>query len=196
MKIKIGVMGSSEIPKDNILIDKAREIGKEIARHNCILINGATTGLPDEAARGAKEEEGFVLGISPAKDLKEHTEVYRLPSKYYDSIVFTGVGFNFRNIFNIRTSDAVVFIRGSLGTLNEFTIAYEDGKVIGILEKTGGISEFFDELIEICKKHTNATIVRDADPRIIIRKLVQEVKKKDYTPPSNGKAKSKGNNVK
>jgi uncharacterized protein (TIGR00725 family) len=179
MKIKIGVMGSSEIPKDKILIERAREVGREIARHNCILINGATTGLPDESARGAKEEDGFVLGISPAKDLKEHLDVYKLPAKYYDSIVFTGVGFNFRNIFNIRTSDAVVFIRGSLGTLNEFTIAYEDGKIIGIFEKSGGITEFFDELIEICKKETNAVIVRDSDPKMLIRKLVTEVKKRD-----------------
>jgi uncharacterized protein (TIGR00725 family) len=179
MKIKIGVMGSSEKPKDKILIERSREVGREIARHNCILINGATSGLPDESARGAKEEEGFVLGISPARDLKEHTERYKLPSKYYDSIVFTDVGFNFRNIFNIRTSDAVVFIRGSLGTLNEFTIAYEDGKIIGVLEKSGGISEFFDELVEICKKETNAKIVRESDPKILIRKLVQLVKERN-----------------
>jgi uncharacterized protein (TIGR00725 family) len=189
MKIKIGVMGSSEIPKDKILIEKAREVGREIARHNCMLINGATTGLPDEAARGCKEEEGFVLGISPAKDIQEHTKGYKLPFTYYDSIVFTGVGFNFRNIFNIRTSDAVVFIRGSLGTLNEFTIAYEDGKIIGILEHTGGISEFFDELIEICKKHTNATIVKDSDPKRLILKMVQEVKKRNGM--SNGVIKTK-----
>lgn len=179
MKIKIGVMGSSEKPKYKILIERSREVGREIARHNSILINGATTGLPDEAARGAKEEDGFVLGISPAKDIIEHEKVYGLPSKYYDSIVFTGVGFNFRNIFNIRTSDAVVFIRGSLGTLNEFTIAYEDGKIIGVLEKSGGISEFFDELVEICKKETKATIVSDSDPKTLIRKLVALVKQRN-----------------
>ena len=179
MKIKIGVMGSSEIPKDKILIEKTREIGREIARHNCILINGATTGLPDQAARGAKDEEGFVIGISPAKDFQEHVSKYKLPYTYYDSIVFTGIGFNFRNVFNIRTSDAVVFIRGSLGTLNEFTIAYEDGKIIGILEHTGGISEFFDELIEICKKHTEAIIIKESDPKLLIRKLVQKVKQQN-----------------
>ncbi len=196
MKTKIGVMGSSEIPKDRILIEKAREVGREIARHNCMLINGATTGIPDEAARGCKEEEGFVLGISPAKDLQDHVKGYKLPYEFYDSIVFTGIGFNFRNIFNIRTSDAVVFIRGSLGTLNEFTIAYEDGKIIGILQHTGGISEFFDELIEICKKQTNATIVRDSDPKRLIRKLVQEVKKRDGFDKSTLKIKAKADNEK
>ncbi len=179
MKIKIGVMGSSEIPKDKILIERAREVGREIARRDCILINGATTGLPDEAAKGAKQKEGFVLGISPAKDMNEHINEYKLPYRHYDSIVFTGIGFNFRNIFNIRTSDALVFLRGSLGTLNEFTIAYEDGKIIGVLENTGGVSEFFDELIEICKKHTNATIIKDSDPKALIGKLIREVRKRD-----------------
>jgi uncharacterized protein (TIGR00725 family) len=179
MKIKIGVMGSSEAPKDKILIEKAREVGRQIAENNCILVNGATSGLPNESAIGAKQKGGFVLGISPAKDLKEHTEGYKLPSDAYDSIVYTGVGFNFRNIFNIRTSDALVFIRGSLGTLNEFTIAYEDGKIIGVLEQTGGISDFFDEIIEICKKNTNATLVKDSDPKKLVKKLIALVKERN-----------------
>ncbi len=179
MKIKIGVMGSSEIPKDKILINKAREIGKEIARHNCILVNGATTGMPNEAAIGCKEEDGFILGISPACDLNEHKKEYGLPYKEYNAIIFTGFGFNLRNILNIRTSDALVFLRGSLGTLNEFTIAYEDAKVIGVLEKMGGISEFFDELIQITHKKTGAKIIYESNPKKLIRKLVQEVKKRN-----------------
>ena len=179
MKIKIGVMGSSAQVKDKILIHKAREIGKEIARHNCILVNGATTGMPNEAAIGAREEDGFVIGISPARDLKEHRTKFKLPVKSYDTILFTGFGFNLRNIVNIRTSDALVFLRGSIGTLNEFTIAYEDGKIIGVLEKMGGISQFFDELIEITKKHTKATIVHDSDPNKLVRKLVRLVKKRN-----------------
>ena len=34
MKLKIGVMGSSEKLRDNILKEKAREVGREIARNN------------------------------------------------------------------------------------------------------------------------------------------------------------------
>ncbi|MBN2367862.1 LOG family protein [Candidatus Woesearchaeota archaeon] len=179
MKLKIGVMGSSAKVRDKFLVQKAREIGKEIAKHNCILINGATTGMPNEAAIGAKEENGMVIGISPAYDIKEHKTKYKLPYVPYDTIVFTGFGFNLRNIVNIRSSDAVVFLRGSLGTLNEFTIAYEDSKVIGVLEKMGGISEFFDELIEITKKKTGAKLIYDSDPHRLISKLVQEVSKRN-----------------
>jgi uncharacterized protein (TIGR00725 family) len=179
VKIKIGVMGSSEMPKDKLLIEKAREVGREIARKGCILVNGATTGLPNEAAIGAKQEGGMVIGISPAKNIQEHVKIWGLPYKNFDSIVFTGFGFNLRNILNIRTSDALVFIRGSLGTLNEFTIAYEDGKIIGVLGGTGGISAFFDELIDICKKETNATIVYESNPDILVKKLVSLAKQKN-----------------
>ena len=179
MKLKIGVMGSSAKVNDNILIQKAREVGREIARHNCILVNGATTGMPNEAAIGAKEEDGFVLGVSPASDLKEHTTKYKLPHKNYDTIIFTGFGYNLRNILNIKTSDALVFLRGSLGTLNEFTIAFEDAKIIGVLENMGGISGFFDELIQITKKKTGATIIHESDPKKLIRKLVQLAKEKN-----------------
>ena len=132
--------------------------------------------MPNEAAIGAIEVKGFVLGISPAKDLREHKNVYKLPYKGYDTIIFTGFGFNQRNILNIRTSDALVFLRGSLGTLNEFTIAYEDGKIIGVLENMGGISSFFDELIQLTKKKTGAIIIYEADPKVLIKKLIKLVK--------------------
>ncbi|MBT5422931.1 LOG family protein [archaeon] len=179
MKLKIGVMGSAAKVNDITLKERAREVGREIARHNCILVNGATTGMPNEAAIGCREEDGFVMGISPAMDLDEHIKKWKLPYKEYDLIVYTGQGFMFRDILNIRTSDAVVFLRGSVGTLNEFTIGFEEGKVMGILENMGGISGFIDEIIQIAKKETNATVIYEKDPKKLIRKLVQEVQKKN-----------------
>ncbi|MBN1502967.1 hypothetical protein JW930_05475 [Candidatus Woesearchaeota archaeon] len=177
MRHKIGVMGSHEEPKDRLLIKRSREIGERIAKKGCILVNGATSGFPDEAAYGAKNSGGFVLGISPAHDIHEHEKKFKLPTKNYSTIVFTGFGFNLRNIINIRTCDAVIFIRGSFGTLNEFTIAYEDGKIIGILEHSGGISAFFDELISICEKNTGAKVIYEQDPKKLVDRLLEEIKK-------------------
>ncbi|MCM2326083.1 MAG: hypothetical protein NDI94_06470 [Candidatus Woesearchaeota archaeon] len=182
MKLKIGVMGSAAKVNDPLLKEKAREVGREIARHNCILLNGATTGMPQEAAIGAKEEDGFVMGISPAMDLYDHINNWKLPHKEYDIIAYTGFGFNLRNILNIRSSDAIIFLRGSLGTLNEFTIAFEDSKVIGVLEEMGGISSFIDEIVNIAKKETGAVIIYDKDPKILLRKLINEVSKRNKQP--------------
>ena len=152
----------------------------------------ARVGVSDEAAKGAREEEGFVVGISPAKDFYEHINVYKLPYELYDTIIFTGFGFNQRNIVNIRTSDAVIYLRGSMGTLNEFTIGYEDGKIIGVLENMGGISEFFDEIIKICKKESNSIVVFDSDPKKLVEKLVALVKERVYTTKKVKKIKQKG----
>ena len=176
MKIKIGVMGSSTMTKDRIVMDRTYQLGREIALSDCVLVNGATTGLPDEAARGCKEAGGFVLGISPAKDIKEHLTGYKLPIRYYDTIVFTGFGFNQRNILNIRSSDALIFLKGSFGTLNEFTNAYEDGKIIGVLSGLGGVSDYFDEIIKICDKKTGAVMVYNSDPKKLVMRLIKLIK--------------------
>lgn len=181
MKLKIGVMGSAGEVNDNILRERAREVGREIARHNCILLNGATTGMPNEAAIGCKQEEGMSIGISPALNLDDHINKWKLPHEQSDIIIYTGFGFNLRNILNIRSSDALVFLRGSLGTLNEFTIAFEEGKIIGVLENMGGISGFFNEIIQIAKKETGATIIYDSDPKKLIRRMIQLVNQKNKT---------------
>jgi hypothetical protein len=81
IKYKIGVMGSAGrgkmLPKD--LLEKAREIGREIARNDCILITGACMGTPHKAVIGAGEEGGISIGISPSTNIKEHT---RPPMSY------------------------------------------------------------------------------------------------------------------
>jgi predicted Rossmann-fold nucleotide-binding protein len=68
------------------------------------------------------------VGISPAHSLEEHQERYGLPRQGSDVVIYTGFGYKGRNVVNIRSSDIVVILRGSIGTLNEFTIAYDEGK--------------------------------------------------------------------
>jgi hypothetical protein len=46
-----------------------------------------------------------------------------------------------REIENIRSCDVIIFAGGRSGTLGEFAIAYDEAKVIGVLEGTGGITE-------------------------------------------------------
>ena len=133
MKIKIGVMGSASGPttKSPEAIKKARALGRAIARHQCILITGACPGLPGRAAEGAKHAGGFVFGISPAFSRREHLEIYGSPVAHYDMILYSGMGLMERDIINIRSSDAIALVGGGVGTLNEFTVAYEEKKPIG-----------------------------------------------------------------
>jgi len=178
-KIKIGVMGSASGPTLNRPGNDTRcmDVGREVARHNCILITGACPGLPHFAAMGAKEENGFVLGVSPAFSEHEHVMEYKSPNEGYDIVLFSALGFMERDIVNIRASDGLIFLGGGIGTVNEFTIAYEEGKPIGILADTGGFSDHFLDMITHCDRSVTPNIVVDADPKILVEKLMDAIAK-------------------
>jgi len=185
-KIKIGVMGSSSlqgVPKS--VIETAREVGREVARHNCILITGATTGLPLEAAKGAKEEGGFVIGISPAARKDEHLHRYGLTLEHHDVVIYSGFGYKGRNVVNIRASDAIIFIRGSTGTLNEFTIAYDDTKLIGIMKGTGGMADSIKNVLKICSRSTGSIVIEEKKPQRLVERLLERV---EHEFPRSAKA--------
>ncbi len=176
-QIKICVSGASETGHCGIdALDKAKELGREIARHGAVLVTGATTGFPLWAAMGAKEEGGISVGISPAASEKEHVEVYKLPLDYMDLIIYTGFGYPGRDILLTRSADAVICGCGRIGTIHEFTVAFEDGKPIGIFE---GSWEMDTELEEIIKKsHRSYTkIVKGPDPKKLLEDVIALVRK-------------------
>ena len=75
--MKIAVCGASLPPVDKPVLKKAYEIGKEIAANNHILRFGGCLGYPYEAAKGAFENNGQVVAISPAKNREEHINNYK-----------------------------------------------------------------------------------------------------------------------
>lgn len=177
LKYKICVSGAAETNHCSPdALDKAKELGREIARENLILVNGATTGFPLWAAMGAKEEKGWVIGISPAFSEKEHILSYNLPIDYTDMIIYTGSGYSGRNLILTRASDAVIIGCGRMGTLNEFTIAFEDKKPIGVLLGLGGTTDIIKEIIEKSHREGEIKIVYDSDPKILLQKLIPLIK--------------------
>lgn len=172
-RLKIGVMGSASGPQigDKHAIDTAKKLGQEIARRGHIFINGACPGLPNDALLGALENGGLTVGISPAFSEYEHVHEFSSPHDH-DFIIYTGMGLMERDIINIRSSDGVVIIGGGVGTLNEFTIAYEEGRPLGIVTNTGGISNSIPHIVkELCKREMHPNIVFDDDPVKLLDKL-------------------------
>ncbi len=176
MKYKICVSGSAVTGTCSPEAEEmTKELGKEIVRQGGVLVTGATIGAPLWAAKGCKSlKEGFSIGISPASSELEHVKRYRLPTEEFDIIIYTGFGYSGRNLLLIRSSDAVVTVCGRIGTLNEFTIAFEDHKPIGILTGTGGIAEEINEIVQECGR-PNPKIVYDDDPKKLIAKLIKLV---------------------
>lgn len=176
-KLKICVSGAAEtLHCGPSALDKAKELGKEIVRQGAIIVTGATTGFPFWSAIGAKEEGGISIGLSPAATEKEHTEVYRLPVDYIDLIIYTGFGYTMRDILLTRSTDAVILGCGRIGTIHEFTVAFEDGKPIGILEGEWETDEVIKNIID--KGHRpNDKIVFDSDPKRLVEKVIELIKK-------------------
>ena len=175
LKLKIGVSGAAETGHCGLhALDLAKELGHEIIRQGGILITGATTGFPLWAAIGAKEERGVSIGFSPAASEKEHIETYRLPVDYMDLIVYTGFGYPGRDLLFTRSCDAVILGCGRIGTIHEFTIAYEDNKPLGILE---GPWDMDGEIKDILAKGNRPTdrVIFDKDPKQLVQKVIAMV---------------------
>ncbi len=179
LKIKLCVSGAAETGHCGAdALEKAKELGREIAKQGAVLVTGATTGFPLWSAMGAKEAGGFSIGFSPAATEKEHIENYKLPLEYLDVVVFTGFDYSGRNLLLTRSSDAVLVGCGRMGTLNEFTIAFEDRKPIGILEGDWETDEVARLIIEKShRKQDNGKIVFDSDPKRLVEKVIEMVKK-------------------
>ena len=174
----VGVMGASandalsESEKARVQY-LAESLGAALARHACVLITGATTGIPALAARAFRNHGGFALGVSPAENHREHMERYGLPDDGADVIVYTGFGYKGRNVINVRSADIVLIFGGATGTLNEFTIAYDEGKIIGVLEGSGGIADHIRQVIEFCKKDCPGVILFDHEAERLVTRCLQ-----------------------
>jgi uncharacterized protein (TIGR00725 family) len=179
-RYKIGVSGAAETSGcGESAFASAEELGREIARHQAALIDGATTGFPYWAAKGAKEEGGMVIGFSPAVEEREHRENYNLPVDYHDLIVYTGFNYSGRNLILTRSSDAIVIGCGRIGTINEFTAAFEDGKPIGVLEGEWETDEFLELLLKKSNraKEREGKIIFSDKPKDLIDKICAIIEK-------------------
>lgn len=191
MKLKIGVMGSATGKLSQEHRKLAFDLGRAIAKEGCITVTGACPGLPFESAKGASGAGGMVVGISPGLSEWEHVHKYHSPLEHHDVLIFTGSGLMGREVVNIRSSDIVIIVGGRSGTLGEFSIAYDEGKLIGVLQGTGGITSEIKDIVTIIKKRTGAKIIYDTEPQRLVRELLFYYRKEHYKCPSVHHARKK-----
>jgi uncharacterized protein (TIGR00725 family) len=173
MHVQIGVMGSAGGLITDAELALAARVGARIAWHRCTIVTGACPGLPHAAVLGAQQAGGVSLGVSPALSREEHVNVYASPLQPYTAIVFTGSGLMGRETHNIHSSDFVLFVGGRSGTLGEFAIAYDEGKLIGVLTNSGGISNDLPGIAQLVKKDTGSIIVTDDNPEALVDRCME-----------------------
>ncbi|AIY90749.1 TIGR00725 family protein [Geoglobus acetivorans] len=116
--MQIGIIGSGRCYGD--ICDTAYRIGQLLAENGAVVINGGLGGVMEAVSRGAKSRGGTVIGIIPFKDKK-------LANRYCDYIIATDMG-HARNMVIVHSSDALIAVGGSYGTISEMAIALKEGK--------------------------------------------------------------------
>ncbi len=109
----VAVVGPSDPEPD--CYELAVEVGRLIAERGGTVVCGGLGGVMEGAALGAAAAGGRVLGVLPGRHRAD-------ANPYVTVAVATGLG-ELRNGLVIRTSDAVVAVGGSWGTLSEVALA-------------------------------------------------------------------------
>ena len=163
-----GAAGGDTVDGSQVL---AERVGAAIAKRGHMTVTGATVGLPYFAAKGAKEAGGTSIGYSPAATVREHLRKYRLPCNYFDYISYTGTHYMGRDLTMIQSADAIICVGGRLGTLNEFIIAAEQHKVIGVLVDSGGSSDVIGALVDILQPKFKNNIIFESNPEYLVERI-------------------------
>ena len=179
--MKIGVYGSAAGILSDVARGKAQAVGREIAKRGHILVTGASKGFPQEAVLGAYNEGGTCIGFSAATNLDDHV-AEGFPTKGFKQLIYVPKTYEhakslllskkYRNISSVAFVDAGIIVGGRTGTLNEFTLLFDFGKKIGVLDQTGGITtRVLRTIVEDTDKKTNARVIFESDPAELVRKI-------------------------
>jgi len=121
----VGVVGAGTC--DAEIAELARDVGRRVAEAGAVLLCGGRGGVMEAASAGAHAAGGLVVGVLPGRDGRESP-----PNPHVDVALFTGLN-DARNYVNVCSSDAVVAIAGSWGTLSEIALARKVGRPVVLL---------------------------------------------------------------
>lgn len=159
----------------------AFDLGKIIALKGKTLLTGATVGLPHYAAMGfmsVSDSRGVSVGFSPATSFREHVATYRLPTREFDYINFTGMEYVGRDVHLVRSADAVITVGGRMGSLHELSTALESRKVCGVLVGSGGLADYAKTLLENIEAPGGKEVIFDTNPERLVDRVIEVLDKK------------------
>jgi uncharacterized protein (TIGR00725 family) len=147
----IGVMAPHQLA-DRPQEELALRLGELIARLGCDLLTGGGGGAMEVVCKGftdLAERPGRCIGIIPAEVSlvnRRYARKQNYPNQYVEIPIYThldrsgreGLLLRSRNHINVLTSDAIVVLEGSDGTLSEAHLAVRYQKpVIALLSQIG-----------------------------------------------------------
>ena len=120
-RLQVSVIGSGSAHEA-----AAAEVGRLLAKRECVVITGGLDEVMAWALRGAREAGGTTIAILPGESHAAATE-------WADHVVVTGIG-HARNLAVAASGDAVIAVGGSWGTIAEIAFAMRLGRPVVVLE--------------------------------------------------------------
>ena len=121
--VYVGVIGGRRCGGE--IAELAFQVGRGIAEQGWILVCGGMGGVMEHACRGARSRNGVTLGILPGNSRNSG-------NPYLSCSVVTGLG-EARNVLVVKSSQAIIAVDGSYGTLSEIALANAAGiPVVGL----------------------------------------------------------------
>ncbi len=162
--MNICVFGASSSIIDKSYIRQTEKLGREIAKRSHTLVYGAgASGLMGAAARGAKENGGYIVGVVPNFFKDEDMGADGRIFKDCDEIITTDSMRERKRIMEDR-GDAFVILPGGIGTFEEFfevlTLKQLErhNKAIAILNIDG----YYEDMLKMLEKAIEKNFFREA----------------------------------
>lgn len=132
--------GRDHCPKE--AYELAYRVGAEVSRNGVTLVTGGLGGVMEAASKGARDNNGLVVGIVPGNEKSSANE-------FCNVVIATGIGLA-RDFITAYTGDAVIVVGGGAGTMIEVCAAYLKSKPIVAIKGSGGTADkiadsFIDE---------------------------------------------------
>ncbi len=161
--MKICVYGAASYEIDNSFIAHGEALGKAMGQRKHSLVFGAgASGLMGATARGIKEENGYIIGISP--------NFFNVDGILYDKcdeLIFTDTMRERKQLME-ETSDAFIVTPGGIGTFEEFfeilTLRSLDRhkKPIAILNTNG----YYDSLVDFLQNGVKEKFLKEENLKL------------------------------
>ncbi len=180
-KFNVGIISSAVHPDNSKLIKFAKKIGKLLGQNHLNVLTGACIGYAQIIGQEARKHGSKLIGFSPSANNYLHQLVDdNANTNTFDQLYFSNKGFSARSLEFIKSCDSIILLGGRMGTLSEFTIAFEERIPIFIYKGFGGISDHIEEIVKRTGKKDWTKVYYFDDPEKLTKSLTSNLKKTYY----------------
>lgn len=146
----VAVFGGSRVSVHSPEYREAYTVGKLLAQHGLIVMNGGYAGTMEASARGARENGGKTIGVLSG----EFNQL--APNSFLDEMI-TSVDLFARIREMHQRADGFIVLKGSMGTLAELALVWNLAKIGTQTKPIILLGEGWQVVLKVWQEHLAVT---------------------------------------